>query len=165
MSLGSLVRSRISKSLAALALLVGFGGASVQAQAAPATPARDSAAARPLATREQALEVGRAVAVAAYAGKVDDLFALADSSATASPDIRARLVDGVGQIAMQLGAERRMISEQVMKVDGVIEYWRTAEYEQVPIPLVFRVYMGKPGKWRGFTATPENQLPVGEVVP
>jgi hypothetical protein len=157
---------RGSFSLLALGIVVGSIAAPLEAQTAPTTPAAPvaPAAAPALPTHAQALEVGRAVAIAAYAGKIEDLFALADSSATASPEIRTRLADGVGQIAMQLGAERRMISEQIMKVDGRIEYWRTAEFEMVPIPLVFRVFMGTPGKWRGFTANPESQNPAGEPV-
>lgn len=130
---------------------------------APATPLA-AVVAPALPTHAQALEVGRAVAIAAFGGQLEDLFALADSSATASPDIRTRLADGIGQIATQLGGERRMISEQIMKVDGRIEYWRTSEFEMVPIPLVFRVFMGVPGKWRGFTANPESQNPAGELV-
>lgn len=160
---------RGSLSLVALSLVLGSIGTELKAQAAPTAPPAPAAPAAPAApvvlpTHAQALEVGRAVAVAAFAGQLEDLFALADSSATRSPDIRARLADGIGQIATQLGAERRMISEQIMKVDGRIEYWRTAEFEMVPIPLVFRVFMGVPGKWRGFTANPESQNPAGELV-
>ncbi len=117
-----------------------------------------------LPTHAQAPEVGRAVAIAAFGGKLEDLFAIADSSATSSPNIRVKLAEGIEQIATQLGAERRMISERVVNVDGKIEYWRTSEFALVPISLVFRVYMGVPGKWRGFTAQTEEELPSSELV-
>lgn len=57
-----------------------------------------------------------------------------------------------------------MISERVMKIDGRIEYWRTAEFELVPVPIVFRVILASATTWRGFTANVEEQSPAGEEV-
>jgi len=110
------------------------------------------------------MAIGRATARAAFTGLVDSLVATADPATSANGDVRGRLTDGIAQISLQLGAERRMISERVMLVEGRIEYWRTAEYEMVPVPLVFRVIMGAKGTWRGFTASTEEMVPAGEEV-
>lgn len=158
--------------LQALALAV--ASASLAAQAAPtppaaptptaAAPATPAAPAAPAyrATYDEAMQIGRAVTRQAFAGEVDSLVATADPGAPA--DLRTRLLDGVSQISLQLGAERRMIAERVMNVEGRIEYQRTAEFENVPVPLVFRVIMGAKGTWRGFTASTEDQLPGGDEV-
>lgn len=129
--------------------------AAPQAPAAPATPAY-------LATRDEALAIGRATTQQAYTNQLDALIRSADPADGDTTAMRARLTEALPQVAMQLGAERRMVREQVMKVNGRIEYWRTAEYEMVPVPLIFRVIMGAQGKWRGFTATSEAQAPAGE---
>jgi hypothetical protein len=110
------------------------------------------------------MAIGRATARAAFTGAVDSLVATADPVTSANGDVRGRLTDGIAQISLQLGAERRMISERVMLVEGRVEYWRTAEYEMVPVPLVFRVIMGAKGTWRGFTASTEEMVPAGEEV-
>lgn len=121
------------------------------------------AAAAPLPSHAEALVIGRATVRAAFTGAVDSLVATA-APESAVGDLRSRLTDGVTQISMQLGAERRMISERVMNVDGRIEYWRTAEFELVPVPIVFRVILGSATTWRGFTANVEEMSPAGEEV-
>lgn len=172
-----LLPSTLRQTLAAIGMI---GSASILgAQAAPpapptppTTPAAATAPSAPVApatptyraSHAEALEVGRATVRAAFTGQIDSLVAMADPSATASGDLRGRLTDGVAQISLQLGAERRMIAERVMLVEGNVEYWRTAEYEMVPVPLVFRVIMGGKGKWRGFTANTEEMTPAGDEV-
>lgn len=130
-------------------------GAQDSAPAAPATPP----AATALPSHAQAMVTGAAVARLAFAGDVDSLLAIADSSAPLPPNLRDLLLNGVSQIGLQLGAETRVRSERVMRVENRLEYWRLAEYDVVPVPLVFRVILGAPGTWRGFTAVPEDQLP------
>lgn len=158
------------RSLVRLAGALSVATASLSAQAAPtppappATPAPAAAPAAPAyrATYDEAMQIGRAVTRQAFAGEVDSLVATADPGAPA--DLRTRLLDGVSQISLQLGAERRVIAERVMNVEGRIEYQRTAEFENVPVPLVFRVIMGAKGTWRGFTASTDEQLPGGDEV-
>lgn len=145
---------------------------SPSAPAAPAAPAAPSAPSAPvapaapayLATHAEAMEIGRATARHAFSANVDSLMASADPATGGGDALRERLRDGLGQIAMQLGGERRMISERVVKIDGRIEYHRTAEYEMVPVPLVFRVILGAQNKWRGFTANTVENTPDGEEV-
>jgi hypothetical protein len=181
---------RLSYSLTVAALLVSAGTLSAQTTLPPATPpappappagnpltppaapAKPAPAPTPdaptavaptyLATRDEALTIGRQTAQQAYTNQLDALLRTADPADGDTASMRLRLTDALPQVAMQLGAERRMIREQVMKVNGRIEYWRTAEYEMVPVPLIFRVIMGAQGKWRGFTATTEEQAPAGE---
>jgi hypothetical protein len=158
------------------ALVLGASTLTAQAAPPPPTPTTPPATAAPaaplppaapayLATREEAMTIGRETARLALTGGIDGLVALGDPAVGDSATRYTRLSDALSQIALQLGAERRMISEQVMKVNGRIEYWRTAEYEMVPVPLIFRVIMGAQGKWRGFTASTEDQAPAGEIVP
>lgn len=150
----------------------GLLGAQAAPPAPPATPTSATAAAAPatpaapvyLATHAEAMAIGRATARAAFTGLVDSLVATADPATSSGGDIRSRLTDGIAQISLQLGAERRVVSERVMLVEGRVEYWRTAEYEMVPVPLVFRVIMGAKGTWRGFTANTEEMTPAGEEV-
>lgn len=134
------------------------------AAAAPKAPTAPAAPAAPayLATREEALTIGRQTTQQAFTNQIDALLRTADPVDGDTASMRVRLTDALPQVATQLGAERRMIREQVMKVNGRIEYWRTAEFEMVPVPLIFRVIMGAQGKWRGFTATTEEQAPAGE---
>lgn len=151
-------RARTGALLAAIVL----GAAPLAAQQpapAPAAPAAPATVHVP--THAEAIALGRATALAALTGAIDSLMATADP-ATAPGDLRSRLTDGIAQISLQLGAERRMISERVVKVDGHYEYQRTSEFEMVPVPLVFRVLFGAQGKWRGFTANTEDQTPDGE---
>lgn len=177
--------ARHSLALAALALSVGSLSAQVAPPPteppvgpllppppAPPPPAPAAAMVAPappaapvyLATRDEALSIGRATTQQVYAGQVDALILTADPANGDAAALRARLATLLPQIAMQLGAERRMIREQVMKVGGRIEYWRTVEYENAPVPLIFRVAMGDRGKWRGFAAVPQEQGVGGEEV-
>ncbi|MBX3132837.1 MAG: hypothetical protein KF689_05560 [Gemmatimonadaceae bacterium] len=145
----------------ALAALV-LGAAPLAAQQPTPTPAPPAApAAAHVPTHAEAIALGRATFLAAFTGAIDSLMATADP-ASMRDDLRSRLTDGIAQISLQLGAERRMISERVVHVEGRYEYQRTSEFEMVPVPLVFRVILGAPGKWRGFTAAPEEATPVGE---
>lgn len=176
---------RLSRALAFAALALSAG--TLAAQTPPAPPARPAnpltpppaaaptaaqapsppappAAPAYLATREEALSIGRETTQRVFSNQLDALILAADPATGDTASVRARLSEALPQVAMQLGAERRMVREQVMKVNGRIEYWRTAEYEMVPVPLVFRVIMGAQGKWRGFTATTEEQAPAGEEI-
>lgn len=130
------------------------------ASAAPASPAAPVY----LASHAEAMAVGRATVLAALTGLVDSLVATADPLNAAEGDVRARVTNGLAQISAQLGAERRMVAERVMRVDGKIEYWRTSEYERVPVPLVLRVTMGVKGTWRGVNVSTEDETPAGEEV-
>ncbi len=132
-------------------------GAAAAAPVAPAAPVY-------LASHAEAVAVGRATVQAALTGLVDSLVATADPANGAAADVRTRVTDGLAQISSQLGAERRMVAERVMLVDGKIEYWRTSEYERVPVPLVLRVTLGVKGTWRGVAATTEDETPAGEEV-
>lgn len=169
---------RINRSVVLVALTLSAGTLAAQAPPLPrpappppATPAPPAAEPTPppappapeyVATRDEALTIGRETVQRAYTNQIDALLLNSDPVDGDTASMRRRLADGLPQILVQLGAERRMIREQVMKVNGRIEYWRTAEYELVPVPLIFRVIMGAQGKWRGFTATVEEQAPAGE---
>jgi len=151
--------------LAVVAVLVCLSASSaVQAQAAPPAAPATAAPAAALPSHAEALAVGRATVRFALAMQVDSLVATADSATAANADLRTRLTDGLAQIAMQLGSESRLISERVAKVDGRIEYQRTADFAMVPVPLVFRVILGDQGRWRGFTANTVENTPTGEDV-
>jgi hypothetical protein len=143
----------------ALLVALSLGVAPLAAQTPSPAPA--PAASTHVPSFAEAVSIGRSTFLAAFTGAIDSLMASADP-ATAPDDLRSRLTDGIAQISLQLGAERRMISERVVKVDGRVEYQRTSEFEMVPVPLVFRVILGAPGKWRGFTASTEDQTPDGE---
>jgi hypothetical protein len=110
------------------------------------------------------MAVGRATILAALTGLVDSLVATADPRNGPSDEVRGRVTNGLAQISQQLGAERRVVNERVMLVDGNYEYWRTAEFERVPVPLLLRVTLGAKGTWRGVAATTEDETPVGEEV-
>lgn len=148
------------KSFLQLMLAVSAAGfTSVAAQsAAPAAPATPAAPVV-LPTHAQAMATGAAVARWAYAGEVDSLLAIADSAAPLPPNLKDLLLNGVSQMSLQLGAETRVRSERVMRVGERLEYWRLAEYDVVPVPIVLRVILGAPGTWRGFTANTEDQMP------
>ncbi len=166
--------------LVVAALTVSAGTLAAQAGPPPANPLSpppppppaDTVAAAPkapptppyLATREEALRIGRDATQQVYTAAIDALLRHADPVDGDTASLRVRLTEIVPRLGTQLGAERRMVREQVMKVGEGIEYWRTAEYEGFPMPLIFRVVMGAQGKWRSFITTLEAQAPAGEEV-
>lgn len=168
----------IQRTLLAVAVLAAPAGLAAQAPPAappapPSTPA--SAAVAPAAPQapaapayrpsyDEALQLGRLVTERAYAKNIDGLVSLADPAAGSPDSVRTRLVNALAQVEEQLGPELKLVSERVMLVNGRVQYWRVAEYTGVPIPLVWRVVMGEKGKWRGFTASPEEQAPPGEEI-
>lgn len=107
------------------------------------------------------IRLGRFVSAYANLGSIDSLVTRADPAVGTPEAIREKLTSGLASFTDQLGGETKFSTERVMLVNGQVQYWRTAEYSAVPIPLVFRVMVGRDGKWRGFTVTPEEQLPVG----
>lgn len=135
---------------------------------APAAEARtmSAASAAPgyLATRDEALSIGRETAQRVYANQLDALILAADPADGNLASLRRNLEGALPRLSERLGAERRIIRERVVKVGGRIEYWRIAEYEKAPAPMLFRVVMGERGKWRGFAAVPEGQAVGAEEV-
>lgn len=159
------------RSALVLAVALVAGPLSVSAQAAPPAPpapatppSEPGTPSAPVPTYQEVMALGRATAQHALAGRVDSLLVSADPSAGTSEALRPRLSAGLAQIDEQMGVETALIREQVVRVNGGLQYWRTAEYSNVPVPLVFRVVMGVPGKWRGFTASVEDALPAFEEV-
>jgi hypothetical protein len=142
--------------------------ASPAAPAAPATPAAPAPlSATDPAVRAQhaaAMALGRATVRQALTGQVDSLIASADPETGPADALRGRLTDGIAAVALQVGAERRVIGEKVLVVNGRVEYQRTGEYEMVPVPLVFRVLVSRQGKWLGFTANTVENTPGGDEV-
>jgi hypothetical protein len=136
--------------------------------AAPAAEARSAPAALAapgyLATRDEALTIGRETTQRVYANQLDALILAADPMDGDLVNLRRNLEVGLPRLSERLGAERRMISERVVRVGGRIEYWRIAEFEKAPAPMLFRVTMGARGKWRGFAAVPQGQAVGGEEV-
>lgn len=131
-----------------------------EARVVPAGPP----APRYLATRDEALSIGRETAQRAYANELDALIRTADPADGDLGKLRRDLELALPRQSERLGAERRMIREQVVRVGGRIEYWRIAEYEKAPEPMLFRVVMGERGKWRGFAAVPQGQAVRAEEV-
>ncbi len=159
---------------ALLGLLLASAAAAAQVPpAAPTAPTAPTAPSAPTAQtlpapvtaaevdRGAVIALGRFVSAWANMGSVDSLITRADPAAGTPEAVRAKLTSGLASFADQLGGETKVTSERVMIVNGQVQYWRTAEYSAVPVPLVFRVMVGKGGTWRGFTVTPEEQLPVG----
>jgi hypothetical protein len=154
---------------------------SLEAQAAPSAPptppaAASAATAAPVAppapaaamdavSHAEALKQGRLTFDRAMTANIEALLQSADSALGGADALRPRLETGLKQLAEQLGQEVSMSSEKVMLVNGTVQYWRTGEYAQVPVPIVFRVIVG-PSGWRGFTANAEEQVPPGkEILP
>ncbi len=116
------------------------------------------------ASHSEMMTFGRLVTERAFAKNIDSLVAIADPAVGTPEFVRGRLTPALAQMDEQLGPEIKVISEKVMRVNGSVQYWRTAEFSGVPVPLVFRVVMGEKGKWRGFTASPEENVPAGEEI-
>ncbi len=129
------------------------------APVAPAAPA-------PPPSYSEAMATGRNIAHLVMEGDITALVAAVDPQAAAgATDIPARVSQGVTAVSTSLGAERRMISEQLVRVSGRLEYRRLAEYELVPVPVIFRVILGgAPGTWRSFTLSTEENAPPGDDV-
>jgi hypothetical protein len=137
---------------------------SLEGQAAPPTPPAPAAAAA-VVSHAEALKQGRLTFDRAMTANIEALLQSADSALGGADALRPRLETGLKQLAEQLGQEVSMSSEKVMLVNGTVQYWRTGEYAQVPVPIVFRVIVG-PSGWRGFTANAEEQVPPGkEILP
>lgn len=131
------------------------------APSAPTPPAAPRPITAAEVDREAVLRLGRFVSAWANLGAIDSLITRADPAVGTPDAIREKLTSGLASFTDQLGGETRFSAERVMLVNGQVQYWRTAEYTAVPVPLVFRVMVGRDGKWRGFTVTQEEQLPVG----
>ncbi len=164
----------LSRTLIATALTISPALAAAQAAPpappTPPTPAADApqapAAPKPgyQASYEEMMAFGRLVTERAYAKNIDSLIATADPAVGTADAVRTRLTPALAQMEEQLGPEVKVLAEKVMRVNGSVQYWRTAEYSAVPVPLVLRVVMGEKGKWRGFTASPEENVPAGEEI-
>ncbi len=159
-----------------LAALLVAPALTLGAQAAPPTPATPSAPSQPAApapatpdvvSHADALKLGRLTFDRAMTSNLDALLESADPAMGATDALRPRLESGLKQMGEQMGQEVALTSEKVMLVNGNVEYWRMAEFEKVPgMPLIFRVVMAPGGKWRGFTATTEQDAPPGrEILP
>lgn len=163
--------------LSLVALSLAAAPALLSAQAAPPAPPTTpaTAAAAPAApaapappayrhTYAEALELGRLVTERVYTKNIEALIESADPGAGTADSVRAKITPAFSQIEEQLGPELKVISERIMLVNGRVQYWRTAEYTAVPVPLVWRVILGDKGKWRGFTASTEESVPAGEEI-
>lgn len=135
--------------------------------ATPSQPAAPAPATPDVVSHADALKLGRLTFDRAMTSNLDALLESADPAMGTTDALRPRLEDGLKRMGEQMGQEVALTSEKVMLVNGNVEYWRTAEFEKVPgMPLIFRVVMAPGGKWRGFTATIEQDAPPGrEILP
>ncbi len=166
----ALTRTLIATALTITPALAAAQAAPPAVPPSPPTPVADAPPAPPAprpgyqATYDEMMTFGRLVTERAYAKNIDSLIATADPAVGTADAVRTRLTPALAQMEEQLGPEIKVISEKVMRVNGSVQYWRTAEYSAVPVPLVLRVVMGERGKWRGFTASPEENVPAGEEI-
>ena len=112
---------------------------SATAQAAPAKP--------PPPTTDLVV-AGRKLADWILANQLDSV--VLNLAPNSNPDTtRMELTRLVGEIAMHGGNQLKVTEEKVVRRRGNYQYWRTADFEHAPGPVLLRIVLTPDGKYGG----------------
>lgn len=126
--------------------------ASAAAQTADHAAAADSAAAQP------ALDAGRELTRLFLAGDTAAVRARFDEHMQAAMD-PAALAAFREQVAAQLGEEQSLVSEDVVRVQGLASYVRVSKWSGLPAPVLTQWVFAPDGRVAGFVVRPADATP------
>ncbi len=109
--------------------------------AATTLPAQDAAI--------DTMAVGRLATEYFYAGNVDSLWAMLSPAYQERVGDPEALLDRLDMLIEQAGDEVELIEESIRMRNGQPQYWRVAEFELAPEPLLIRWVVTPDGKIGG----------------
>ena len=124
--------------LATAAALI-FIATSATAQALPPKP--------PAPTTDLVV-AGRKLANWILANQLDSVVVNLEAGANAD-EVRTELTRLTGEIAIHGGNELKVTDEKVVRRNGRYQYWRTADFENAPEPVLLRIVLTPDGKYGG----------------
>lgn len=69
------------------------------------------------------------------------------------------LRDQMGQIFRRIGSQERVVDQRYWMREGKPQYWHTAEFSEMPEPMVFRFVIEPDGSISGLGLNPQSQNP------
>lgn len=69
------------------------------------------------------------------------------------------LVDQMGQIFQQVGTQQRVIDQRYWTRNGAAQFWHTADFTNLPEPVVIRLVIDSNGMVTGMGMNPRSQSP------
>lgn len=110
------------------------------------------AAAAPLAAQDMAMDtmaVGRQATVWFLDGQMDSLWAMMTPEFQESTGSIDAMYDRLDQVSVRAGSEIVVIEESIRMRNGQPQYWRVAEFDLIPEPLLLRWVISPDGKVSG----------------
>ncbi len=103
---------------------------------------------------DPALQRGREYSILFLEGKIDQLWELMSKEMRqASGDVNG-LKAFQSQVSVQLGKEKRIVSDEARQAGSMTNYSRISRFEKVDIPIAINMNFGQDGTIHGFTLTP-----------
>ncbi len=112
------------------------------------TATAQSSPARPPAPTTDLLVAGRKLATWILANQLDSVVVNLEPSVNADA-VRTELTRVIGEIAIHGGNELKVTEEKVVRRRGRYQYWRTAEFETAPEPVLLRIVLTPDGRYGG----------------
>lgn len=138
--------SRLSIGLAAGLLLSTPFAAAAQDAETPRLPA-------------DSMEIGAKYVGWILDSRADSMWSKMTPEAQGRIESVGNLKETMGQIHMQLGMHERTISERYWMREGKPQFWHTADFTNVPEPVVIRLVIEPDGRISGVGINPESQNP------
>jgi hypothetical protein len=145
-----------------IALLIGLAALAAPAGASAQAPApRAAPAARPPLARlpSDSLERARRYATWLLTSRSDSLYASLDSVSRQQFGSASVFDDIAAGIAIQAGAEERLIGERWVNRLGKRQYWRTSKYSAMDELMILRLVILSTGELAGVGTSPQSQAP------
>jgi len=117
-----------------------------RAEAQEVTPAPDSAAVQPPA---DTLAIGRRATGFFYDGEIDSLWAMLTPEFQEGLGSPGKLLERLEFVLERAGTEVDLIEESIRMRNGRPQYWRVAEFDLAPEPLLLRWVISPDGKVSG----------------
>jgi Flp pilus assembly protein CpaB len=140
------------------ALIVGAASAGAQSASSTVASSAEARPAMPPAPTTDLVVAGRKLATWILANQLDSVTANLGPNANADTT-RTELTRLVGEIAIHGGTELKVTEEKVVRRNGRYQYWRTAEVERAPSPVLLRVVLTPDGKYSGIGIGLANNAP------
>ena len=140
-------------------VVLAIAATSAAAQNAPTpTPSAEGKPAMPPPPTTDLVVAGRKLAEWILNNQLDSV--ATNLAPTANADTtKAELTRLIGDIAIRGGNELKVTEEKVVRRMGRYQYWRTADYERAPGPVLLRIVLTPDGKYSGIGT---SEQPAGD---
>jgi Flp pilus assembly protein CpaB len=147
------------RSLAILAALaIGAVSAGAQSASPPVAPSAEATPAMPPAPTTDLVVAGRKLASWILANQLDSVTVNLAPNSNADTT-RMELTRLVEEIAIHGGNELKVTEEKVVRRNGRYQYWRSADFERAPSPVLLRIVLTPDGKYGGIGIGLANNAP------